>query len=299
MAWLHAVYFLDQNHGWVAGSNGTLVETLDGGATWEKLSVRTTDTLRDVYFADDHVGWLLAERDEFKLKTNDEARSYLLKTEDGGLTWRSLFLEGVDANARLTRAVFVDGSNGWVFGETGVAFFTRDGGLHWTHQSLPTKHLLLGGTFVDAARGCLVGAGGTILKTSDAGTTWHVGVVREGANVRLASASFVTDRIGWAVGSAGHIYATTDGGGTWFAQRSNVDGDLLDVKFINAAEGWAAGASGMLLRTFDGGAHWFVEPSNVSRAIERLSVIDRTHAWAVGFGGTILSYARSDAPRLR
>src|SRR5437870_10412514 len=23
MAWLHAVYFLDQNRGWVAGSNGT------------------------------------------------------------------------------------------------------------------------------------------------------------------------------------------------------------------------------------------------------------------------------------
>src|SRR5436853_6808675 len=49
MAWLHAVYFLDQNHGWVAGSNGTLLETLNGGANWEKLSVRTTDTLRDVY----------------------------------------------------------------------------------------------------------------------------------------------------------------------------------------------------------------------------------------------------------
>src|SRR5882672_10076513 len=27
MAWLHAVYFLDQNRGWVAGSGGTLLET--------------------------------------------------------------------------------------------------------------------------------------------------------------------------------------------------------------------------------------------------------------------------------
>src|SRR5689334_6556403 len=29
MAWLRAVYFLDQNHGWVAGSGGTLLETGD------------------------------------------------------------------------------------------------------------------------------------------------------------------------------------------------------------------------------------------------------------------------------
>src|SRR5213594_3598124 len=85
MAWLHAVYFLDQNHGWVAGSNGTLLETTDGGANWKKISTLTKDALRDIYFADDHTGWLLAERDVFKLKTNDEGRSYLMRTEDAGL----------------------------------------------------------------------------------------------------------------------------------------------------------------------------------------------------------------------
>src|SRR6266850_2918708 len=57
MAWLHSVYFLDQNHGWVAGSNGTLLATTDGGATWRKLSSLTRDTLQDVYFADKEVGW--------------------------------------------------------------------------------------------------------------------------------------------------------------------------------------------------------------------------------------------------
>src|SRR5256885_6337351 len=84
MAWLHSVYFLDQNRGWVAGSNGALLKTTDSGATWNKVSTFTRDTLRDVYFADDNHGWLLAERDLFQLK-NDEARSYLLKTNDGGV----------------------------------------------------------------------------------------------------------------------------------------------------------------------------------------------------------------------
>ncbi|HKP37114.1 MAG TPA: YCF48-related protein [Pyrinomonadaceae bacterium] len=299
MAWLHAVHFIDRNHGWVAGSAGTLLETTDGGNTWKKVSTLTKDTLRDVYFADDHSGWLLAERDVFKLKTNDEPRSYLLSTEDGGLTWRQVSPSGFDANARLVRVVFADSMNGWVFGETGAAFVTRDGGANWTRQSLPTKHLLLGGVFVDNTRGWLVGAGATILQTRDGGTTWQSGLVREGAGVRFTAASFVGDRLGWAVGSSGRVYTTSDGGRMWFGQRSNVQSDLFDVKFISAAEGWAAGSDGTILHTFNGGVHWFVEPSNVTHAIERLCIIDQTHGWAVGFGGTILSFGRANAPRLK
>jgi len=299
MAWLHAVHFVDRNHGWVAGSNGTLLETTDGGGSWNKVSTFTKDNLRDVYFADDHSGWLIAERDVFKLKTNDEARSYLLATDDGGLSWREVYLEGSDTNARLVRVVFADAKNGWVFGESGTVFATRDGGAHWTRQVPPTKHLLLGGAFVDYTRGWLVGAGATILQTKDGGVTWQNGLVREATGVRFTSASFAGDRLGWAVGSAGRIFTTSDGGRMWFAQRSNVESDLFDVKFISAAEGWASGANGTLLHTVDGGVHWFVESSNISQALERLCIIDQTHGWAVGFGGTILSFGNATTPKLK
>ena len=105
MAWLHAVYFLDRDRGWVAGSGGTLLGTKDGGQTWKRLHPLTKDTLHDVYFANENVGWLVAERDVFELKTSDEPRAYLLKTEDGGFSWRRVFLNGFDVNARLVRAV--------------------------------------------------------------------------------------------------------------------------------------------------------------------------------------------------
>src|SRR5437764_5578211 len=89
MAWLHSVYFLDRNQGWVAGSNGTLLTTTDGGTTWKKLSTLTKDTLQDVYFADQEVGWLIATCDILKLKTNEPA-PYPLKTEHGGTTLRQV-----------------------------------------------------------------------------------------------------------------------------------------------------------------------------------------------------------------
>jgi photosystem II stability/assembly factor-like uncharacterized protein len=299
MAWLHAVYFLDQSRGWVAGSGGTLLETIDGGQTWRRLLPLPKDNLRDVYFADEKTGWLVAERDVLKLKTNDEPRTYLLKTEDGGFSWRRVFLNGSDVNFRLVRAVFANAERGWVFGETGVVFATRDGGAHWMRQPLPTKHLLLGGAFVDYAHGWLVGAGATILQTSDGGMTWQSGIVYDGAGARFTAASFVGNRLGWAVATAGRVFATTDGGRTWFEQRSNVNDDLLDVKFIDASEGWAVGAQGTMLHTRDGGIHWFAEPSGTSHALDRLFVIDQNHGWAVGFGGTILNYSPAGAPRLK
>src|SRR5438270_14026305 len=46
MAWLRGVYFLDQNRGWVAGSGGTLLETIDGGQNWRRLHPLTKDNLR-------------------------------------------------------------------------------------------------------------------------------------------------------------------------------------------------------------------------------------------------------------
>jgi photosystem II stability/assembly factor-like uncharacterized protein len=299
MAWLRSVYFLDQNRGWVAGSGGTLLQTTDGGETWKRLLPLTRDTLHDVYFADENVGWLVAERDLLKLKTNDEARSYLLKTEDGGFSWRRIFLNNKDTNARLVRLVFTDSQHGWVFGESGVVFTTRDGGARWMRQASPTKHLLLGGAFALDGHGLLVGAGATIVQTSDAGASWQNGIVRDSANVRFTAASFVSTNYGWAVGNSGQIFATRDAGRSWFAQRSNVGIDLLDVKFINSSEGWAVGADGLVLHTNDSGAHWFPESSGTSHVLQRVFLVDRDHGWSVGFGGTILKYGQAAAPQLK
>ncbi|MFN2577450.1 MAG: WD40/YVTN/BNR-like repeat-containing protein [Pyrinomonadaceae bacterium] len=297
MAWLRAVYFLDPSRGWVAGSNGALLATTDGGATWNKLSPLTKDTLQDVYFADGDVGWLIVTRDIFKLKTNEPA-SYLLKTENGGMNWRPVFLSSADMSARLVRLVFADAEHGWAFGESGVVFGTRDGGAHWTRQTAATRHLLLGGAFADGAHGCLVGAAGTIVYTSDGGVSWQSSIVRDGARVRFNAATFVGSR-GWAVGGAGQIFSTNDGGRTWFRETSPTDTDLLDIDFIDSSEGWVVGAGGVMLHTRDGGIHWSVEPTETSHVLQRLFIVDRSHAWAVGFGGTILKFGESKTPQLR
>ena len=298
LSWLHAVFFLDQNRGWVVGSGGTLLTTDNGGISWQAKSRPTEDTIRDIYFADEQNGWLICERNIYDLRSNDEPRAYLLRTSDAGQNWSRVNMGGANMDARLTRAIFTRSGRGWAFGEGGAIYTTNDLGASWTKLHAPTRFLLLGGAFIEDS-GWLVGAGSTILQTSDAGETWHHARLSDAHNVRFNSTSFANARLGWAVGSGGAIYRTINGGRSWQSQTSGVSTDLLDVKFLDSVEGWAVGAEGTVLHTTDGGLHWSGEQSGTPHALERIFFADRTHGWAVGFGGTIIAYGRAEAPRLR
>jgi photosystem II stability/assembly factor-like uncharacterized protein len=306
LAWLHAVYFLDEFKGWAVGGRGTLISTEDGGETWRAHTRPTEDALRDVYFSDYQNGWLVCERSIYDLKEKDEPRTYLLRTVDAGATWKRVNVIGTDVDARLVRALFTGEGRGWAFGEEGALYTTRDGGSTWERQRVPTRNLLLGGWFLNSEQGWLVGAGATILQTIDGGQTWRAGTLlgppvvpgnlEEARRVRFTAASFVDKKRGWAVGAEGRVFATLDGGRTWEPQNSNVSADLYDVKFLDAFEGWAAGAGGTLIHTLDGGRRWEVVPSGTTHALERLCFAGRRRGWVVGFGGTIISYTSNSTP---
>ncbi len=319
LAWLHAVYFVDERRGWAVGGKGALLSTEDGGARWELRRPPVEDTLNDIFFTDELTGWVACERSIYLLKTKEEHRSYLLKTEDGGASWRRVEVLGADVDARIVRVRFADHERGWVFGEMGALYATEDGGQTWARQRVPTRHLLLGGTFLDARQGWLVGAGSTLLQTSDGGGTWREGSLAgqtpatpsapstrrastssgspasnptPAPSVRFNAVSFADARRGWAVGGRGAIYATEDGGRTWRAQQSNVSSDLWDVKFFDAREGLAVGGDGTAIHTSDGGQTWRAETTGTPHTLERLSFAGRTRGWAVGFGGTIITIER-------
>ena len=316
LGWLHSVFFLDQRSGWAVGSKGVLLATVDGGITWKLKTKPTEDSLQDIYFSDERNGWLVCEVNIYELKKNEQPRTYLLHTRDGGSTWERVNVNGGDnpvdsrrdsradsrgdIDTRLVRVIFSRGGRGWVFGEAGTVYTTRDLGETWNRLQLPTSYLLLGGAFVDNDRGWLVGAGATIVQTADGGDTWHVSKLIDARGVRFTATSFVDNRIGWAVGAAGKIYRTNNGGRTWEPQESGVAIDLLDVKFLNDLEGWAVGTEGTAIHTADGGLHWTSEPTGTTHPLERIFFADRDHGWAVGFGGTIIAYVRDgEIPRLR
>src|SRR3982750_518717 len=274
LGWLHSVFFVNQKTGWAVGSKGAMLKTTDGGASWTMQERATEDSLTDIYFSNDRDGWLVCEANVYELKEKDAPRPSLMRTNDGGYKWEKVDVSGDDVrgnvDTRLLRVFFSPGGRGWVIGETGTAYTSRDDGETWKRIQVPTRYLLLGGAFVDNDRGWLVGAGGTILQTADGGDSWHQSRVTDIQGVRFTSVSFVDNRIGWVVGNGGRIFRTINGGRTWMPQASGVVVDLLDVKFLNDLEGWAVGAGGTIIRTFDGGLHWTAEVSGTSHPLERI-----------------------------
>ncbi len=74
------VFFLDAAQGWLVSEKGSLMQTQNGGQTWQplpRLPIASPKT--KVYFADQRVGWLLGGGEP-----ND---GRLFRSGDGGLTW--------------------------------------------------------------------------------------------------------------------------------------------------------------------------------------------------------------------
>jgi photosystem II stability/assembly factor-like uncharacterized protein len=290
-AWLHSIYFLNENKGWIVGSQGTFLSTSDNGNSWKQSRRFTEDRLRDVYFADEETGWILCERDIYNL--GEAAPSYLMKTTNGGETWERIeFGEGRD---RIARMFFTRSGYGYAVGESGVFFAMQDDKKTWKKTPLPSRYLLLGGNFPDDAHGAIVGGGRTILFTEDAGMTWNKATVFGQSEAKLNSIFFANQRAGWTVGSNGKIYATTNAGKIWREQASNVDKDLTDVYFTSEREGWAVGDRGAILHTTTAGKVWLPVESNARHKLEKVFFAGKK-GFAVGFGGTILVYDSAAAP---
>src|SRR6476661_4079270 len=72
---LVAVYFTSGENGWVAGDNGYLASTADGGRSWAKFALGTTEDINEIYFRNEKNGYLVAGRKMFI-------------TSDAGSSWR-------------------------------------------------------------------------------------------------------------------------------------------------------------------------------------------------------------------
>jgi photosystem II stability/assembly factor-like uncharacterized protein len=71
---LVAVYFTSAERGWIAGDNGYLASTTNGGKTWTPHPLNMTEDINEIYFRNETNGYLVAGRKMFI-------------TSDAGRTW--------------------------------------------------------------------------------------------------------------------------------------------------------------------------------------------------------------------
>jgi len=192
-----------------------------------------------------------------------------------GLTAQN-FWEKIESptNAFLRTLHFADSSRGWVAGDSGLIFYTSDGGLNWIQQPTGSANKVMDLFFLDDNRGWgLAWADDTdelfygtyILKTVDGGQNWAAEQYRE-ENIFMNAIYFLDTLKGFMGGNPGEFVRTTDGGLTW--QDVSIDTVLLshfpvkNIDFYNEQYGFATGGridiAGVVWKTTNGGNFWTV-----------------------------------------
>lgn len=289
---LVAVFFTSFDKGWIAGDNGYLASTADGGQTWTKYSLNATEDINEIYFRNDENGYLVAGRKMFI-------------TRDAGRTWQEtrIYRSGAfgAGSPEFLSIRFSDKKHGYVVGSVlrrsgddevvidSLLMRTEDGGDTWQRITVPTKTELFHLDFSGNSHGWIVGDGGVILASTDEGRTWTKQM--SGTSLPLYNVDFRDDNEGYIVGKTGTILRTSNGGASWEKVSTNFKDTLMRVDFADDKNGWIVGYRGDILRSNDKGKSWIRQESNTREPLYGL-FMDRKFGWAVGAKGVILRYKK-------
>jgi photosystem II stability/assembly factor-like uncharacterized protein len=229
---LRGISAVSERVAWASGAGGTVLRTLDGGATWTTIPVAGAETMdfRDID--------AISERAAYALSIGPGEASRIYKTVDGGTTW-ALQLANKDPKIFLDAMAFWDGSRGIAFSDSVdgqlVIFKTTDG-TTWERIRPTTLPPALPDEGAFAASGTNVavhgrdrvwiGTGaGRILRSTDGGRTWAVSTAPLAASpsAGIFSIAFRDATHGIVVGgdyrketeAVDNVAITSDGGVTW------------------------------------------------------------------------------------
>ena len=298
---------------WASGNKGTVVRTVDGGATWAMVPPPDTAGLdfRDIEAFDATTAYVLS------IGNGDKSRIY--KTTDGGKTWVLQFTSA-DPKSFYDAIAFWDAKTGLAFGDPVDGHFTvirtADGGRTWTPVPPANLPPALDNEGAFAASGtCLVVAGTThawfgtggaararVFRSADRGLTWSAAdtpIMAGNASSGVFSLAFADAGHGVAAGgdyrrerdSGDNLVSTSDGGKTWtFIGTTRLRSFRSAMAFLPGSKGRgivAVGPGGTDLSR-DGGATWapLSEDGYHAFSVAR----DGKAGWAAGESGRIARY---------
>jgi photosystem II stability/assembly factor-like uncharacterized protein len=263
---------------WATGSNGTIHYSEDFGATWSLLPQVMGQNLYKIAIADNNRAIAIGYA------------SSMMKTEDGGLTWRSGFIVANNrTELQLWGIDFATSDIGWVAGYGGFITKTMDGGNTWTlqEQSVTSEWLWHIWVFNENML-WIVGAKGTIIKSENGGTNWSAQGIGVATSDLKGIDGLDQNRLA-VVGDKSTFLYTADGGQTWQKASHDLTTDkgIRGLHLIDESHAWAVGASGVLLFSSDAGKTWKNQKSPATLALDGIHFKDAQTGWLVGDKGTI------------
>jgi photosystem II stability/assembly factor-like uncharacterized protein len=289
-ATLSDVSFANSNHGWLVGNNSTLLETTDGGTSWELRTLDLGDeknyTLTSVSFSGDE-GWIAGQP------------NILLHTTDGGKSWLR-----VPLSEKLPGSPYTVTALGKQLAEMttdiGAIYQTKDGGRTWQAMVQDAAGVLRNIARSPDGRYVAVSSRGSFYSTWAPGqTAWepHNRI----SSRRLQSMGFGQDGRLWLLARGGAVRFTASDNWDEWSDPVNPEfatsWGLLDLAYRTPDEVWVAGGSGNLLVSFDGGQTWQKdrEVEDVPSNFYKIVFVKPNQGYILGQRGTLLRYQEQPA----
>lgn len=119
----NAIHFSDALHGWAVGRDGNIVNTNNGGISWNWVTIPnmpSQSNSKAVYFLNATTGWIsVGEEDNEGVGTQ-----FVYATKDGGANW---IQQSTPATNSIFSLSFVDANHGWFTSDNGqIAGFSQN-----------------------------------------------------------------------------------------------------------------------------------------------------------------------------
>lgn len=214
---LTSLFFIDEQKGWAAGHDATILRTRDGGLSWQVVhsDPELDAPVLDLWFRDAGFGLAVG------------AYGLLLETTDGGDSWQQRPLT-IGGSRGAAAAALVDDADTpgidlhlnhlratptgelYLAGERGHLLRSGDGGHRWEALPFPYEGSLFGTLSLDGERLMAFGLRGHLFTSNDAGKHWQA--VATGTETTLNDALRLRDGRIVVVGLAGTVLVGTPEG---------------------------------------------------------------------------------------
>ncbi len=272
--------------GWLVGTDGTLLETKDGGTTWEPRNLELGGGIYrfvSVSFVGDE-GWIAGKP------------ALLLHTEDGGKSWNRIGLSSrLPGDPALIKAL--DANSAEMATDVGAIYRTADKGQNW--KALVTQA-------VGTIRNLYRAPDGRYIAVSAKGnfySTWSPG--DDAWTQHNRNSSRRVQKMGYT--PDGRIWMLNRGGQLQFSKSTTVESwekpqypkaaqgiGFLDLAYQDEQNVWVTGGNSILLHSQDAGKSWIKDESingSGSNFYSILFVGDK-RGYILGQDGSLLTYSK-------
>lgn len=274
----------DLNHGWAVGSSATLLETKDGGKTWQEKGLELGETnyrFTSVSFAGDE-GWIVGEP------------SILLHTTDSGASWSRIPLsEKLPGSPNTILALGPKSAE--MTTTVGAIYQTKDSGQTWKAMVEEAVGVVRNISRSEDGKYIAVSARGNFFSTWEPGQNAWVQHNRNSSR-RLQSMGYGKDGRLWLLARGGQVqFSRPEDIENWDESQNpefSTSWGFLDLAYRTPEEIWVAGGSGNLLCSFDGGKTWQKdrEIENVPANFYKIVFVTPERGFIIGQKGVLLRY---------